>query len=312
VYNVGMSTFKLAFNPVLYPLHTWRRLVLQPFFLMLAFLSPVLGLLQFDVVQQRLIFLNAVYPLIPKTLLWLPVAFFSAVLIIAVAAPFFGRVFCGWVCPHNTLTEWTYSLRSWMGMGLKSYRRRRLETRYPSLKIALPLLSMAWVLLLTFLISCLFSFYFIPLPWYWEHFTHGSLPVAVWSGQILLMLIGLFMVFAGHDFCRSACPYGLSQALSAYISPLWTPMEIGYAHGEDISACNSCGACQSICPVDIDPRNPKNLMVGIGEGCFNCGECIDACQYVQAKQKTPQSGFLRFVTPLSAASRIRAPRDLAE
>lgn len=306
-----MSAFSFPRNPIRFPFHTFRGALIQPFFWTLFFLSPVLGIFQLDVIHQRMLVWGHAYPFKPETLMWLPLGFFACVLMIAFASTLFGRLFCGWVCPHNTLTEWTRPVRMLIGLGKKPFFLKQWEKRYPVLKGINIGGSIIWGITITFLLSALILFYFVPVPWYLQHLQASSMPVIVWFSQGLVILIGLFMLYAGHDFCRSACPYGLAQSLSAYLSQKWSPMEIRYRGDENQSACKSCHACETACPVDIDPRKPENLMVGIGEGCFNCGECIDACKYVRGIQDLP--GLLAFkVLPHRTEKQMVAHRELAE
>lgn len=287
--------FSIPFHPLRYPLHTLRYWLVQPVFWAFFFLSPLLHVFQMDVINQRVVAWGCVYPMNAHTLMWLPIGFFACVLLIAITSTMGGRLFCGWVCPHNTLAERTREIRTWIGLGKPSYRQSRLVERLPWIRVVLILASLAWATALGFTLSVLFLLYFVPLEWYLGQVSAGTLPVVIWFGQGLFTIIGLFMVYAGHDFCRNACPYGLAQSLSAYLSAKWSPMEILYKPGTDKSACGGCRACQSACPVDIDPRQPENLLVGIGEGCFNCGDCIDACSYVRGSRTL--TGLLAFQRP---------------
>ncbi len=302
-------TFVFPRNPVKYPFHTFRGLVVQPLFWALMLLSPVFDIFRMDVISQKLIALGQSYPLNPQTLLWLPLGFFSCVLIIAFMSTLFGRLFCGWVCPHNTLTEWTHPVRVLIGLKPKPFYLKQWETKYPWLKAVNVAFSLLWGAAITYMISTLFLFYFVPISWWYQNLIQGTLEPVIWMGQGLMMLIGFFMLYAGHEFCRSACPYGLAQSLSAYLSAKWVPMEIRYKFGENLSACKSCQACKTACPVEIDPRLPENLLVGVGEGCFNCGECIDACTYVRGAQNA--EGLLTFkINPNDGRS--RTAREVAE
>lgn len=304
-------TFTFPRHPIRYPFHTFRGLVVQPFFWVLLLMSPVLQIFQLDVIHQQMVVLGKSYPFHPSTLMWVPIGFFGCVLIIAVASTMGGRLFCGWVCPHNTLVEWTRPVRMLIGIGPKSFRLKSLEAKWPWFKAVNVFTSLTWSTAIVLLISVLFLFYFVPPSWFVQQIQAGTLPMIIYFGIGLMMLIGYFMLYAGHEFCRSACPYGLSQSLSAYLTAKWIPLEIRYKQGEDFSPCKSCKACQTVCPVDIDPRNPENLVVGIGEGCFNCGECIDACNYVRGKQN--KEGLLMFKPPFSPLDQQSAlPREIAD
>jgi flavoprotein len=87
----------------------------------------------------------------------------------------------------------------------------------------------------------------------------------------------------------------MAQSLSAYHEgSRWQSMEIGFK-GDKVEDCKTCSACQIMCPVDIDPREQSNLKVGQFYGCFNCGECIDACKFVHDFKG--QGGLLSFKNP---------------
>lgn len=303
------KSFTFPRNPFKFPFHTWRGILAQPLFFAVFFLTPVLQGFQMDVIHQQVIFLGKTYPLGYQTLGWLPIVFFILVLVIAFSSTLFGRLFCGWVCPHNTLTEWLRPIRMLIGIGPRPFKLKQLEFRFPWVTPLRILASLLWAFVVTWALSTLFAFYFVPVNWYISNWQNGTLPIILTFGQGLLMLIGLFMLYAGHEFCRSACPYGLAQSLSAYLSAKWIPMEIRYRPSESQKDCGSCSACQSACPVDIDPRTPENLFVGVGEGCFNCGECIDACSYVREFKQKP--GLLYFQLPQKGDRRL-THRELAE
>jgi polyferredoxin len=301
--------FSFPHHPVLYPFHTLRGWLVQPFFWAVMLLSPLFGVFRLDVIHQCLVVWGHTYPFSSTVLKWVPLGFFTVVLVIAAISVFWGRLFCGWVCPHNTLTEWTQPVRMLMGIGYpKSYRLRRRETMMPLGQWVHRGLSLLWALLITALISVLFIGYFVPFRWWIVQIADGTLPMVIYWSHGVLIVMGLFFLYAGHEFCRSACPYGLAQSLSAYLSRKWAPMEIRFLPGADTSPCKGCRACQTACPVAIDPRQPENLVVGIGEGCFNCGECIDACRYVRKGRDLP--GLLTFQPPTWQSGAVM--RDISE
>jgi polyferredoxin len=134
--------------------------------------------------------------------------------------------------------------------------------------------------------------YVVSPAWIVAQYLSGAPHIALVFGQGLLVLIGLFLLYCGHDFCRTCCPYGMAQSISSYQSGKWRPLEVHFTGGDRAAACKTCSACQQVCPVDIDPRDTGKLHVGQFEGCFNCGECIDACKTVFSKRDTPS--LLRF------------------
>src|SRR6476646_4248050 len=75
------------------------------------------------------------------------------------------------------------------------------------------------------LLSLLLSFYVVPPNWALAQYASGHPHIALVFGNGLFVLIGLFLLYAGNDFCRTCCPYGLAQSVSAYQeSTPWKPM----------------------------------------------------------------------------------------
>jgi polyferredoxin len=215
-------------------------------------------------------------------------------LIIAITSVVLGRLFCGWTCPHNTMTEWTRPIRALAGREPMRPWMLRLFRNRPGLKLALTLLAPFVALGFTFGLTFLLASYIVSPTWILTAYANGTPHIALLFGQGLFTLIGLFLLYCGHDFCRTCCPYGMGQSVSAYQGGKWHPMEIKFT-GNTETQCKTCTACYQACPVDIDPRSPMNLKVGQFDGCFNCGECIDACKTVQSYRKIP--GLLSFGMP---------------
>jgi len=287
-----MLRMKVSLNPWTHRYHFFRGLLVQPVFALLFFLAPVFDVFRVDMIHSRLIFLRQSYPFEFRYMMWLPVAFYGGVILVGIVSVVWGRLFCGWVCPHNTLSEWTRPFRAVFGREEYGNGLKKLFRKFPAIKFFWQLLSFPLAIWITFKLSVLLSAYVVPMSWiqaqYASHHPHIAL---VW-GNGLFALIGMFMLYCGHDFCRTSCPYGMLQAMSAYQEGKWMPMEVRFA-GKSIEAdCKTCTACQQICPVQIDPRKPENLIVGVHYGCFNCGECIDACKQVHEFKKEP--GILNF------------------
>ena len=279
-------------NLLKYPMFVLRGKFTQPLFWGLVFLGPLLNIFRVDTIAQRLIWLGKAYPFEWNTLMWLPITFYALVLVISVTSFIYGRLFCGWVCPHNAMTEWTRSIRAMAKLEEKPRWMKLLLNKQPWIEGLLMPLAIVLGLGITVGLSLLLSFYIVPPDWVINGYLTGKPHIALAFGNGLFTLIGLFLLFAGHNFCRVCCPYGLAQSVSAYHeNTRWRPMEIRFVH-ETTDDCKSCTVCQQVCPVDIDPRDPANLQVGQFDGCFNCGECIDACSYIHDFKNTP--GYLAF------------------
>jgi ferredoxin-type protein NapH len=283
------------FHPKL-PFMTVRRWLSQPLAWAFFFISPWVNAFRVDMLDQRIWFLGQPYPFSQATIQWIPLGFFAGVLFIALTSVVLGRWFCGWSCPHNTLTEWTRPLRQLVGREPLSPALKRIKRFKPSMFKQLQWLSPVCSLLLTFALTFSLAGFVLPPTWLTQQWLGGSPHIALVFGQGLFTVIGLFLLYCGHDFCRTCCPYGMGQSISAYVGNRWRPMEIVFTE-PDQQGCNTCTACQQACPVDIDPRQSQNLHVGQFEGCFNCGACIDACHYIHQWN----TGWLRFGRPRSSS-----------
>ncbi|MGE0200331.1 MAG: 4Fe-4S binding protein [Candidatus Melainabacteria bacterium] len=272
---------------------------------MFFFLGPLLNLFRLDMIHLKLIWLGKTLPMTFGTMLWLPVSFYLGVVAIGIVSFLWGRLFCGWACPHNTLTEWTRVFRAAWGREPYPTWALRLFQKQPALKSAWPWLSILLAILITATLSLLLAHTIVPLDWMTAQYASGRPHVALVFGNVLFTLIGLFLLFAGHDFCRTCCPYGMAQSMSAYQEGKWRPMEILFTGSNMAADCRTCTACQQVCPVDLDPRHAENLKVGEFFGCFNCGECIDACKQVHVFKK--QSGLLKFELPWERRRRLKTP-----
>ena len=290
-------SLSIPLNPFQYPFHNLRRWLTQPVSITLFFLSPLLNIFRLDVVNLKLIFLGTTYPFAFEYYRWIPITFFAGVLFIAIISTLFGRLFCGWACPHNALTENTRFIRKLIGIEGKSWQQKKREDASVLYKIFNITLSLLLALILTYGMSTLILFYFIsPSFWLTEYQTQGDNFVIIMFSQGLITLIGLFLIYAGHGFCKIACPYGLAQSLMAYVSAKLSPMEIRMQPNLSSKNCGSCKGCQTACPVDLDPRQFEiaGAKLGAYDGCFNCGDCIDACNIVQLNKQSGLESFLGF------------------
>lgn len=284
----------IPYHPLRYPFRVWRHSLVQPLFWALFFLAPLTGLFATDVIAGDVIFLGQRYPFSFQSLMWLPIVFYAGVLAIGVISLRTGRLFCGWACPHSTMVENTRWWRSLWGREPMPANMARVLRQWPPWALpALRVLSIPYAIGLTWLLSALLASYLVPLDWIYTQYASGNPHIALVWGQGLFVLIGLFLLVCGHDFCRTCCPYGMAQSISAYQAGKRAPMAPRLKTTASAADCGTCTACQQVCPVDIDPRNDR-LFVGQFEGCFNCGECIDACKHVSHYARPGQGPLLAF------------------
>lgn len=236
---------------------TYKRRIVQTFFLILYFLFPLTGIFYFDSN-------NGFFVLLGKNLglnnaVIIVSGFMILLLSVITMAITTGRSFCGWVCPQNFLSEIINKIINTLGV-----TKNRKIFAYVLITILSLFISLA--------VAINFMFYFGN--------TEDTIKLILLrevNGNIMLFAITFgLLVFAGvgiyrHDFCKYACPYGIMQASVADK----TTLRVSFAK-DRASDCINCEACTDVCYVDIEPRK----LVQADPGCMNCGLCVEACHNV--------------------------------
>lgn len=89
-------------------------------------------------------------------------------------------------------------------------------------------------------------------------------PIIAWLALALVLIASFFHT---HFWCRFLCPAGALLGICASFAPVKIRTNSG---------CDSCGACQKICPTDAISRSDQNITVNEAE-CILCGQCLTAC-----------------------------------
>ncbi len=178
-----------------------------------------------------------------------------------------GRIYCGWVCPINVVTD----AAAWMRrrLGIRQNLKLDPSTRYWLIGVMLVLsfftATIAWEVVnpITMLQRGLV-------------FGLGLVPVVV----TVIFLFDLLLM--KHGWCGKLCPVG------AFYGLLGSRGLIGVA-ARKRDACTRCGDCFEVCP---EPQVIAQPLYGVAQGtpatevkdlitnrdCLNCGRCIDVCQ----------------------------------
>ena len=82
--------------------------------------------------------------------------------------------------------------------------------------------------------------------------------------NLLLAAIIILSVIIYRPFCKYICPLGA-------VYSLFQPISV-FRYRVDQEACTNCGACASVCKMQVDPAKSPNHME-----CIRCGQCIKAC-----------------------------------
>jgi polyferredoxin len=197
---------------------------------------------------------------------WVPL--FALTLTTAILTLILGRVWCGWVCPVNTVLNWVHFEGA-------TKRGARLSDRWRTVKYGLLFLILAAV----------------PLG-LWRSVSDlivaGSQGPGQPPNQRLLMGGGVLVLslsaivsldaIAKHFWCRYLCPLGGAVALLSKIAPM---RRIVRGH------CNDCSVCVDTCPLGaIDPRRG---FVNDPAECNVCIDCLTSC--------TSSSNGFQFLRP---------------
>ncbi len=219
-----------------------------------------------------------------------------------VATSLFGRVFCGYACPHTVFLEGLYRPIERFLEGPRNERMRRNAGPATPDKVARKVAKYAAFVGLSALLAHTFLSYFVSLPTLLVMVRQppSAHPEAfAWTMSLTALLTFHFAIFR-EQLCLVVCPYGRLQ--SALVDE--DTLVIGYdvARGEPrgrvgtegAGDCVDCRRCVVVCPTGIDIRN------GLQMECVGCAACVDACDAVMEKLgRAP--GLVRYDSPRGLA-----------
>jgi ferredoxin-type protein NapH len=215
-----------------------------------------------------------------------------------------GRIYCGWLCPHFSAVETINQLMRRASGKFSVWDRQPIPPRNPD-GSARPSHPAWWIP------TVLFAVGFAAL-WAVVLLTY-LLPPAEVYGRLWAMnptrnqsifliaattVLTLEFLFARHLFCRYGCAVGVFQSL-AWMSNRGA-MVVGFERprAADCNACYESGnsgggpgyaACEGVCPMRLRPRTTKQKMFT----CTQCAQCVDACGTVQGARG--KESLLRWV-----------------
>lgn len=274
-----------------------RRRVLQTGFFVLFVLAPVMDIFRIDLHAKHLVFFGmdwtlgldawmagqasagaAMLNLLLRGLL--PIVLVVGVF--AWTAWKYGRLYCGWLCPHFSVVETINGIlrRAWgrpslwerrplPDVGASGRKLSRHWLYWPLFGLAVGGFAFLWaVVLLTYLLP------------------PAEIYANLWTGELTanqtIFLIAATIVliiefaFARHLFCRFGCAVGVFQSF------VWMANKRAMVVGFDrqrAAACRTCDAqCEHACPMRLKPRDIKRHMFT----CTECARCLQACEQVQA------------------------------
>ena len=285
-----------------------RRLAFQVGFFLLFVLAPPLDILRIDLTRGHAVLLGMDWTLgidafragqgsaaeAAFNLLWRGfIPLFGGAALFLWLAWRFGRLYCGWLCPHFSVVEMINGLMRRASGRPSIWERKPLPQRQADGTHQVP---NAWYWIPTLVAVFGFAFlwavvlltYLLPPAEIYANLLQGELTMRQ-SIFIVAATVALSIEFllARHLFCRFGCAVGLFQSLS------WMANNRAMVVGFDTKRASRCGecnnACDNVCPMRLKPRTIKRKMFT----CTECAQCISACTQVQGGE--PHNSLLRWV-----------------
>ena len=167
------------------------------------------------------------------------------------------RVFCGYMCPIGTLSEWLQRGAARLGFGPV-----RVPYRLDRSLSVLKYVVLAIILYFTYKTSELVFRGYDPC--YALLSRHGE-DITYWAYVVAgAIVIGSLVVVM--PFCRWLCP------LAAVLNPFSRFGLTRIKRNED--ACLDCGHCATACPMSIPVDTVDQVTVA---RCMSCMSCVDVC-----------------------------------
>lgn len=200
-----------------------------------------------------------------------------------------GRLWCGWLCPHFSAVELLNDLLHRACAKFSVWDRHALpRADRPARKRWWPLFALS-CLLLGFTWAVTLLSYLLPPAEVWGGLVHGtSTPNQVKFLAIATTVFTLEFAFARHLFCRFGCAVGLFQSLAWMANPRGMVVAFSRERARDCRGCEtvkspSGSACDNACPMRLHPRNIKRMMFS----CVQCGRCLSECDVSQGALDKP-------------------------
>jgi polyferredoxin len=183
---------------------------------------------------------GAFYPLIG---LAVAICFLGAIL----SGPFFGRKWCGTLCPRGNF---------WDRIMSKVIRKPKMPAWAKNRAVRVGVLVLLMGAMTTQLA-----------------FAWGDWEAVGRVFVILLTVttaVGVFMALSGHQraWCK-VCPAGTM----AY----WLGRGEGQQLTIDEPQCRDCGACGAVCPMDLTPQEMAAAEGPTHADCLKCSACVNRC-----------------------------------
>ena len=247
--------------------HRLRKTVHLVCFLVFVAL-PFSNVFRFDIPRQRFHFFGFELWISEFGILFFALMFLM--FLVVVAAVFYGRFYCGYLCPQMIFSEASIALEN----RLKRAIGKRLtgwSTRCGTLAVRAALYAILGIA--SVLLAFVFISYFVEPADLFRRLLSLDLRTAGGiAGASVTVITFLDFAFVRQKFCTTICPYGYLQGMLVDGNTL-------LVHYRDQGhECIECKKCVRVCHMGIDIRTSPYQIE-----CIHCGECIDACTEIMGK-----------------------------
>lgn len=277
-----------------------QRRAFQVGFFVLFIFAPILDILRFDLNLGYFIlfgqpwtlgldpFLNGMAPVSDAIINLVYRGFFPLAGLVGFAfwvSWRYGRLYCGWLCPHFSVVETINNLMRRASGKFSLWDKNEMPNKRAD-GSEIPQSKAYWVLVyiavfgFSFLWAVVLITYLLPPTEIYGNLFSAQLTMrqSIFISAATVALMIEFM-FARHLFCRFGCAVGVFQSF------VWMAnrkaMVVSFDR-ERAKACSDCAdACDNVCPMRLKPRTIKRSMFT----CTQCGQCLTACEQVQFKNK---------------------------
>lgn len=209
----------------------------------------------------------------------------------------YGRLYCGWLCPHFSVVEMFNRLMLKQLKRVTVWEKPNKESKgfFPKIIVALPSIAMAFVWAIGLL------GYLLPPKVFLIDLVHGNLGFG--ASIFILVATTIFsfdFIFTRHVFCKYGCALGLFQSLIWMANQKALVIKFDRARAKICRDCNlsvidkegSQKPCDAACPMRLPTRNMKRAKFT----CTQCGQCVAACSQVQQVKLNNQASLLNWVS----------------
>jgi polyferredoxin len=314
------------------------RVYAQIGFFALFTLTPIFDLFRYDLTEKHAYFLTFQWHLgiddliagrvNPATagvnlILYLFLPLLGTLALIIGVAWKWGRLYCGWLCPHFSVVE-TINRLMLFATGKHSLWDKNKTPPWEPDGTPAPRDPRYWLAVVPAAIGFAFAWAVVLLTYLMPpfHVYHGLLNFSLYRGEVIFLcaattVLTLEFLFARHLFCRYGCAIGIFQSFAWIVNK--KAMVVGFER-QRLSECANCmqgcgsagnttlarherhasassevaapagSACDAACPMRLKPRNVKRWMFA----CTQCGQCVSACGTVN--RDNPNGQLLRWVS----------------